>query len=95
MNGVLKWVVCVAAGSLFLTAAAAPALFSCGLRDAICPPSGIFAAFNRLGELHDDPAQDKAMAVYPYNHHEGGDAHQTTNQLSWLNTRFRTPNRAP
>ncbi|MEO6083040.1 MAG: acetylxylan esterase [Umezawaea sp.] len=59
----------------------APALFATGLRDTICPPSGVFAAYNAL------PTNDKEIAVYPFNHHEGGEALQTTRQLSWLSTR--------
>ncbi|GAB3892372.1 acetylxylan esterase [Kibdelosporangium lantanae] len=62
--------------------ATAPALFSCGLRDTICPPSGVFAAFNALGSA------DKEMAVYPYNHHEGGEAVHTARELRWLSERF-------
>jgi cephalosporin-C deacetylase len=67
--------------------AGAPALFSCGLRDTICPPSGVFAAFGDLPGR--EPTHDKEMAVYPFNHHEGGDAVHTSRQLSWLNTRFK------
>ncbi|PRY44521.1 acetylxylan esterase [Umezawaea tangerina] len=59
----------------------APALFATGLRDTICPPSGVFAAFNALGT----PLHRKEIAVYPYNHHEGGDAHHVVRQLSWMN----------
>jgi cephalosporin-C deacetylase len=57
--------------------ATAPALFATGLRDTICPPSGVFAAHNVYGG-------NAEIAVYPYNHHEGGEAHQTARQLPWL-----------
>ncbi|WP_456785839.1 acetylxylan esterase [Cellulomonas sp. P5_C5] len=57
--------------------AIAPALFATGLRDTVCPPSGVFAAHNAY-------AAEREMAVYPYNHHEGGEAHHTARQLTWL-----------
>jgi cephalosporin-C deacetylase len=57
--------------------ATAPALFATGLRDTICPPSGVFAAHNVYGG-------GAEIAVYPYNHHEGGEAHHTARQLTWL-----------
>ena len=57
--------------------ATAPALFAIGLRDTICPPSGVFAAHNVYGG-------DAQIAVYPYNHHEGGDAFHAARQLTWL-----------
>ncbi|HEX6346912.1 acetylxylan esterase [Umezawaea sp.] len=62
-----------------------PALFATGLRDTICPPSGVFAAFNALGN------EDRDIDVYPFNHHEGGEAHHQTHQLAWLRDRFGTP----
>lgn len=60
----------------------ASAHFGAALRDNVCPPSGIFAAFNNL------PNEDKAIEVYPYNHHEGGEALHTARQLAWLRTRL-------
>ena len=57
--------------------ATAPALFATGLRDTVCPPSTVFAAHNAY-------AADREIAVYPYNHHEGGEAHHTARQLTWL-----------
>jgi cephalosporin-C deacetylase len=62
----------------------APALVATGLRDTICPPSGVFAAFNALKT----PVADKEIVVYPFNHHEGGDAHHTVRQLAWLRGRL-------
>ncbi|MCS7479218.1 acetylxylan esterase [Umezawaea endophytica] len=62
----------------------APALFATGLRDTICPPSGVFAAFNSLS------TEDKTIDVYPFNHHEGGEAHHNAHQLAWLHDRFGT-----
>ena len=64
-------------GVHFAARATAPALFATGLRDTICPPSTVFAAHNAY-------TGDAEIAVYPYNHHEGGEAHQTARQLTWL-----------
>jgi cephalosporin-C deacetylase len=58
--------------------ATAPALFSVALMDENCPPSTVFAAFNAYG------AQPKAISVYPYNGHEGGDAFQREEQLRFV-----------
>lgn len=45
----------------------APALFSVGLLDTVCPPSTVFAAYNRYGGPKD-------ITVYPFNGHDGGGA---------------------
>lgn len=63
--------------------ATAPALFATGLRDTVCPPSTVFAAHNAY-------AAQREIAVYPYNHHEGGEAHHTARQLAWLASRLCT-----
>jgi len=55
----------------------APALFSVGLMDEICPPRTVFAAFNHYGGA-------KQIAVYPYNHHEGGGVTQTVEKMTFL-----------
>lgn len=52
-------------GANLATRATAPALFSVGLLDTVCPPSTVFGAFNRYGGA-------KSIDVYPYNGHEGG-----------------------
>ena len=57
--------------------ATAPALFSVALMDRTCPPSTVFAAFHAY-------AGPKEIEVYPFNDHEGGEAHQRTLQLAWL-----------
>ncbi|RZU31629.1 acetylxylan esterase [Blastococcus saxobsidens] len=64
-------------GAVLARAASAPALFSVALMDEICPPSTVFAAYNAY-------AGPKEIAVYPYNDHEGGQAHQQREQLGWL-----------
>jgi cephalosporin-C deacetylase len=57
--------------------ARAPALWSVAMMDAVCPPSTVFAAFNRY-------AGPKEIEVYEFNDHEGGDAFQRGRQLAWL-----------
>jgi cephalosporin-C deacetylase len=61
--------------------AQAPALFSVALMDQTCPPSTVYAAFNAYGG-------PKAIRVYPYNDHEGGEGFQQVEQLSWLHELF-------
>jgi cephalosporin-C deacetylase len=63
--------------------ARAPALFSVALMDHVCPPSTVYAAFNAY-------AGPKAIHVYPYNDHEGGEGFQQAEQLSWLRDLFAT-----
>ena len=64
-------------GVHFAARATAPALFSVGLMDTICPPSTVYAAFNAYGGA-------KAMARYTYNDHEGGGPFQEVRQRDWL-----------
>jgi cephalosporin-C deacetylase len=71
-------------GVNFASRATAPALFSVGLRDTVCPPSTVFAAFNHYG-------REKEIAVYPYNGHEGGDAVHVERQLKWLGNVMPSP----
>jgi cephalosporin-C deacetylase len=54
-------------GVAFAERANAPALFSVALADATCPPSTVFAAYNRYAGV-------KRIDVYPFNGHEGGGA---------------------
>jgi len=58
--------------------AAAPAIFSVGLMDQVCPPSTVYAAYNAY-------AGPKQIEEYPYNDHEGGAAHHQAVTLAWLN----------
>ena len=58
--------------------ATAPAMFSVALRDVICPPSTVYAAFHHYAHA------DKQIEVYPFNDHEGGEDHQTAVQLGWF-----------
>ena len=64
-------------GINFAARAQAPALFSVGLMDDICPPSTVFAAFNRYGGAAE-------ITVWPYAGHEGGQADQPLEQLAFL-----------
>ncbi len=64
-------------GVTFAQRATAPALFSVGLMDDVCPPSTVFAAHNHYA----GPAR---MQVWPYSGHEGGGAAQALHQLAFL-----------
>lgn len=55
-----------------------PSLFSVALMDNVVPPSTTFAAYNALGSA------DKAIEVYPYNGHEGGQTYQWVKQTRFL-----------
>ncbi len=76
-------------GVCFARRASAPAHFGVGLRDTVCPPSTAFAAYNQYGAGNGraDPPE-RAIEVYPFNQHEGGDAVQVGHQLRWLAARL-------
>jgi cephalosporin-C deacetylase len=61
-----------------------PSLWSVGVRDAVCPPSTVFAAHNRYG----GPAD---LRSWEWNEHEGGGAHQLLEQAAWLAQRVPAP----
>jgi cephalosporin-C deacetylase len=69
-------------GVNFAVRAKAPALFSVGLMDEICPPSTVFAAYN----YYTGP---KAIKIWPYNHHEGGETLQSVERLRFVNDLWR------
>lgn len=71
----------------FARRASAPTLFAVGLRDTICPPSTVFAAFNHYGALAANPPA-KRIEVYEHNHHEGGEANFVRAQLDFLREAF-------
>jgi cephalosporin-C deacetylase len=76
-------------GVCFARRATAPAQFGAGLRDNICPPSTVFAAYNQYGAANGRPQPpQREIHVYPFNHHEGGEAVQTRKQLRWLGARL-------
>lgn len=70
-------------GVNFATRITAPSLWSVALCDETCPPSTVYAAYNRCGERS---AAAKDIVVYPFNNHEGGATHQTARQLEFLNS---------
>ena len=59
----------------------AESLWSTALMDEICPPSTVFAAYNAAPE-------SKAIHVYRFNGHEGGDARHTVRKLHFLRERW-------
>jgi len=61
--------------------ATSPVLFSAGLRDPVCPPSTVFAAFNRYG------GADKEIKAWEWSEHDAGQGHHVVEQLSWLRDR--------
>ncbi|AZC13385.1 acetylxylan esterase [Microbacterium sp. ABRD28] len=69
-------------GVNFAARISAPALFSAALHDMICPPSTVFAAYNRV------PVGDKTIEVYPFNEHEGGQSYQWLVQAAFLRERL-------
>lgn len=73
----------------FAARATAPALFSTALEDQTCPPSTVFAAFNRYGAPGSAGAADKDITVYPYNTHEGGGEFQWPLEVAFVRERLR------
>jgi cephalosporin-C deacetylase len=71
-------------GAVLGRGASAPALFSVALMDQICPPSTVFAAYHAYGG-------PKEIRIYPFNDHEGGEAFQQCEQLSWLRNLLGVP----
>ena len=69
-------------GVNFARQAKAPALFSVALMDDICPPSTVYGAF------HAYAGADKTMVEYEFNNHEGGQAFQDSEQMTWLGRLF-------
>jgi cephalosporin-C deacetylase len=70
-------------GVNFAKRATAPALFSVGLLDPVCPPSTVYAAANHYAAGAD-------VEVYPFNEHEGGQGHHWVRQAAWLGDRVRS-----
>ncbi|GAB2961684.1 acetylxylan esterase [Saccharothrix stipae] len=71
-------------GVHFAQRATAPALFSVGLMDPICPPSTVYAAFNHYA------GDERTMTVWPFADHGGGYGSNTAVQLAWLHERGLT-----
>jgi cephalosporin-C deacetylase len=68
-------------GLNFAARAQAPALFSVGLMDNICPPSTVYAAYNHY-------AGPKHIAVWEFNNHEGGATYQAQEKLKFFHERL-------
>lgn len=71
-------------GVHFAARATGRALFSVGLMDEICPPSTVYAAYNR----YHGP---KEICVYRYNHHEGGGPFQVREKLRFVTSHWPLP----
>ncbi len=69
--------VAYADGMNFAPRAQAPALFSVGLMDDVCPPSTVFASYNSY-------AGEASIDVWPYAGHEGGAVDQSLQHLAFL-----------
>ncbi len=67
-------------GVNFAKRASAPALFSVGLIDPICPPSTVYAARNHWAR----GAGTAEIVEYAFNEHEGGQGYQWQRQAAWL-----------
>jgi cephalosporin-C deacetylase len=67
-------------GRSFARRAHAPATFSVALRDRVCPPSTVLAAFDAYA------GADKELLVHPDNGHEGGGPHQLARNLARART---------
>lgn len=68
-------------GLHFAPRAKARARFSVALMDDICPPSTVFAAYNRYAGPHE-------IGVYTYNKHEGGGLFNDREKLDFAATLF-------
>lgn len=68
-------------GVNFAAHARAEALVSVALMDETCPPSTVYAAFNHY-------AGEKALRVWPFNRHEGGESYQAQERLAFLRGRW-------
>ena len=64
--------------------ATAPALFSVGLMDPVCPPSTVFATYHRYGG-------EREIETWRFADHAGGMASQARRQLRWLHERGLGP----
>ena len=63
--------------------ARAPALFSVGMMDPICPPSTVYAAFNH----YQGP---KRIVEYSFNGHEGGEGFHQVVKMAFLDEHLRS-----
>jgi cephalosporin-C deacetylase len=73
--------------ALLAQRATAPALFSVGMMDTICPPSTVLAAYNAY-------RGPKQIAEYAYNEHDGGGELHEVLKVGWLRSLFDDPGRS-
>lgn len=73
-------------GVHFARRATAPALFSAGLMDPVCPPSTVHAAYTAY-------AGEKEIREWPFGDHTGGQGATGVEQLRWLSRRGLAPAR--
>ncbi len=66
-------------GVNFARRATAPALYSVGLMDPVCPPSTVYASFNHYAGAGE-------MAIYRWNEHEGGGGRHLPRELAFVRT---------
>lgn len=64
-------------GCNFAPRARTPSLWSVGLLDTVCPPSTVFAAYNRYGG-------DKSINVWAHNGHDACSLHQERERLDFV-----------
>ncbi|KLN33216.1 acetylxylan esterase [Cellulosimicrobium cellulans] len=76
-------------GASLARRATAPALFSVALMDPVCPPSTVYAAYNGWAADAGAGDVDRAIDVYRFNEHEGGQAYRFARQLAWLREHTR------
>lgn len=69
-------------GMSFAARCHARALFSVALRDLICPPSTVFAAYNHF-------EGSKEIRIYEFNDHEGGANFQKVEKVRFLTSLWR------
>ncbi|RBM16675.1 alpha/beta fold hydrolase [Streptomyces sp. PT12] len=67
-------------GQHFAARATAPAHVSVALMDPVCPPSTVFAAYNRY-------AGEKTLTIWEFGDHAGGRGTQPVRHLRWLAAR--------
>jgi cephalosporin-C deacetylase len=68
-------------GLHFAARGTAPALYTVALMDDVCPPSTVYAAYNRY-------RGPKRMQIWPFNGHESGESFQVPISLRWLRDLF-------
>lgn len=58
-----------------------PVLVSCGLKDPVCPPDTVYAAYNKI-------TAPKEMVAYPFAEHGGGGWLHTERKLAFVQRQF-------